>query len=57
MNLFEAQRIFRSCPPKGDPNMWWLAETNRLGCEQLPRVVQAAGNNPVDIQGTFTSTL
>jgi hypothetical protein len=21
MNLFEAQRIFRSCPPKGDPNM------------------------------------
>jgi hypothetical protein len=27
MNLFEAQRIFRSCPPKGDPNMWWLAET------------------------------
>ena len=31
--------------------------SSRLGCEQLQRVVQAPGNNPVESAQTFTSTL
>ncbi|MDP9129049.1 MAG: IS3 family transposase [Candidatus Binatota bacterium] len=30
--------------------------SSRLGCEQLPRVVQAAGNNPVQSSQDFNST-